>query len=131
MVSEMKREDGHLVGHDLPYIRSLPAKTMSWESEVISRDCCYTLQYACRTTHLGVNHIHSEMVVCVCVCVCLSLTHTRTHTHDPVTGVLCIFQRLSNCGARPRGEGRCWFSGEGASCLYEGHIYFERNMGAT
>jgi hypothetical protein len=81
MVSEMKREDGHLVGHDLPYIRSLRAKTMSWESEVISRDCCHTLQYTCRTTDFGVNHIHSEMVVCACVS--LSLSHTHTHTHAP------------------------------------------------
>jgi hypothetical protein len=35
--------------------------------------------------------------------------------------ILCIIQKLPNCGAQPPG---------GASCLYEGHIYFERNMGA-
>jgi hypothetical protein len=34
-------------------------------------------------------------------------------------------QRFSNCG------GRCWSSGEGgARFFYEGHIYFERNVGA-
>jgi hypothetical protein len=25
--------------------------------------------------------------------------------------------------------GYCWPSGEGMSCFYEGHTYFERNMG--
>jgi hypothetical protein len=30
----------------------------------------------------------------------------------------------------PTGRGRCWSSVAGGSCLYEGHICFERNMGA-
>jgi hypothetical protein len=34
-------------------------------------------------------------------------------------------------GAPPGGGGQCWSpGGGGASCVYEGHIYFERNMGA-
>jgi hypothetical protein len=58
----------------------------------------------------------------VCVCVCVH-THTHTHTH---TYIYICFQTVG-----PHlGGGRCWSSGEGASYLYERHIYFERNTGA-
>jgi hypothetical protein len=42
---------------------------------------------------------------------------------------ICLYQRFSNCGARP--QGALLVPSGGAICLYEEHIYFERNMGAT
>jgi hypothetical protein len=62
-----------------------------------------------------------QVYVCVCV-------HTHTHTHIYIYIYIYIY-RFPNCGTPP-GGGRCWSSGEGASYLYERHIYFERNTGA-
>jgi hypothetical protein len=42
--------------------------------------------------------------------------------------VKILIQTFLNCGQPP--GGRCWSFGR-ASCLYEGNVYFERNMRAT
>jgi hypothetical protein len=54
-----------------------------------------------------------------------SLEGTRKqYTHTKIHEVPKLW------GAPPAGGGHYWYSW-GASCLYEGHVYFERNTGTS
>jgi hypothetical protein len=99
---------------------------------------CHTASYCPGLSH-GLFRLHSSLrlslppftnICLVIPSICSCFSNLLTHFLCVRCGVICVCVRFSNCGDRLPGGVVGPLRG-GARCLYEGHIYFERNMGAT